>query len=553
MPTIDLYLKQGIEYQSQQCYQEASWQFQLAQQLSPRNFWPYWHLGQVFQSQGCYPEAYGYYLQALPLAVDPIPVYEALATVSQLRGQPEQALDYLQQILIREPHHCCARLRHALVLPVIYPHIEAIAHWRQRFTQALQQVAQQPVTSEAITAGSAHFWLSYQGEQDCALLSTLAQVYLKVCPQLAFAAPHCLKKRYPHPRIRLGMVSAHWYEHTISRLFSGLLAHLPWDTFEVWGIAASVYQDHVTTQLAQSCEHWLVLSSQLEPAREQISALALDVLFYPDIGMEPLTYFLAFSRLAPVQVTSWGHPQTTGIPTIDYFLSSQALETDGAEAAYSETLVRMPSLLPYYPRPELAANPKPRRAFGLPEQAHLYLCPQSLFKIHPQFDSWIDRILQQDPQGYVVLVRDKPDWVTLLHQRLTKIIPTEKIMWLPRISPADYRQLAAVVDVILDPPYLSGGHSSYELFASGTPIVTWPSPWLKGRLTAALYCQMGVMDCVAIDGDAYVRLALRLGTEPLYQAQIKQKIQDHLDQIYACQGAIDGFSEWVQRVVKARF
>ncbi len=41
---------------------------------------------------------------------------------------------------------------------------------------------------------------------------------------------------------------------------------------------------------------------------------SLDILFYPDLGMTPLTYFLAFARLAPVQCVSWGHPVTTGIP-----------------------------------------------------------------------------------------------------------------------------------------------------------------------------------------------------------------------------------------------
>ena len=54
----------------------------------------------------------------------------------------------------------------------------------------------------------------------------------------------------------------------------------------------------------------------------------LDIIFYPEIGMSKTIYFLSFSRLATVQIVSWGHPETTGIDTIDYFFSSILLEPD---------------------------------------------------------------------------------------------------------------------------------------------------------------------------------------------------------------------------------
>ena len=75
---------------------------------------------------------------------------------------------------------------------------------------------------------------------------------------------------------------------------------------------------------------------------EQVAATELDVLFYADIGMDPTTYFLAFSRLAPVQCVTWGHPVTTGIPNIDDYLSSDVFEAPGAEAHYTERLIRLP-------------------------------------------------------------------------------------------------------------------------------------------------------------------------------------------------------------------
>ena len=54
--------------------------------------------------------------------------------------------------------------------------------------------------------------------------------------------------------------------------------------------------------------------------QQVIAGLKLHVLLYADICMEPFTYFLAYSRLAPVQAVTHGHPSTTGLPELDYFV-----------------------------------------------------------------------------------------------------------------------------------------------------------------------------------------------------------------------------------------
>lgn len=71
------------------------------------------------------------------------------------------------------------------------------------------------------------------------------------------------------------------------------------------------------------------------------SEARLDVLLYPELGMDPLTPQLAALRLAPVQVASWGHPETTGMPTIDHYLSAELFEAADSEEYYSERLVRL--------------------------------------------------------------------------------------------------------------------------------------------------------------------------------------------------------------------
>src|SRR5262249_18408687 len=152
----------------------------------------------------------------------------------------------------------------------------------------------------------------------------------------------------------------HLRNHTIGELFRGTIAQLDRKTFALTVGALGRAHDATTQFLQTHADTYLELSPNLPAAREQLAAQALDILVYPDIGMEEWSYSLAFTRLAPVQCVLWGHPVTTGIDTIDYFLSSELLDVPEAQTHYTETLVRLPTLPVYYYRPVLPA-PLPGR------------------------------------------------------------------------------------------------------------------------------------------------------------------------------------------------
>src|SRR5207237_4862511 len=119
--------------------------------------------------------------------------------------------------------------------------------------------------------------------------------------------------------------------------------------------------------------------SILGAAREVVAEQRRAVLVYADLRMDRLAYTLAFPRLAPVQCVTWGHPVTSGIPTVDYFVSSTLFESEDADAHYTEKLVRLDSLPFYAYRPALPERFKARADLGLPTDMHIYACPQSLF------------------------------------------------------------------------------------------------------------------------------------------------------------------------------
>ena len=163
------------------------------------------------------------------------------------------------------------------------------------------------------------------------------------------------------------------------------------------------------------------LVSSLEIARKQIAECEFDILFYTDIGMDPLTYFLSFSRLAPVQCVTWGHPDTTGIPNMDYYISCEDFETEGSETNILNALVRMKNIPNYFYRPDavkLTGSQRSERRLGLPEENRLYVVPQSLFKFHPDFDAVLAEILRRDSNGLLVLFEVHTEFLhTLLMDR----------------------------------------------------------------------------------------------------------------------------------------
>jgi len=278
------------------------------------------------------------------------------------------------------------------------------------------------------------------------------------------------------------------------------------------------------------------------------------VLVYCDVGMEPLTYFLAFARLAPHQVAFYGHPETTGIPGIDYFLSHQDCEPADNAGHYSEKLLLLSPEVAYtyYRKPETAPVPKSREDFSLDPGAHLYLCPQSSFKIHPELDGLFAQILSADPKGQLLLYEGlHPHWNELLVKRLSGAIPdfAARVRFLPRMSHLDFLEVLRLSDVILDPLHFSGGATTLDGLAVGTPVVTLPGAFMRGRQTLACYKRMGIDDCIAADSGEYVRKALQIACDPGLRAELSRRILAAAPLLYEDSGMVQEFENLLLGIV----
>ncbi len=491
------------------------------------------NLGNALQRLGRTDDAAKIYKQAHEL--DPAqPVISLNLGRALLRlGETEQAQTLFENVETRHPEIGAARFLSALAIPFIGQSAEQYARHRKRLVEKVRKLIESPVSlsDPANEVGMTNFASVYHGEDDRKIQELLARAYLAACPALSFSAPHCVGYRPPNDRrIKIGFASAHLGSHTIGKLNRRLIEYLDRERFEVFVFHLGPYardRDSDLAALADTADHFEELAESLSAAQQTVATAELDILYYPDIGMEPMSYFLGFARLAPIQCVIWGHPVTTGLPEIDYFISSSLLEPDNAKEHYSEELILFPDIGTSYTMPQIKPASTTREDFGLAADATLYMCPQSLFKLHPTFDDILKRILTVDAKGLIVLIDGQQEsWSRLLKARFNNSLGNlaDRLVFLPRMPGARYLSLMEHADIILDSIVFCGGNSSLEAFAVGKAVITQPSPFLRGRITAGFYRQMGITDCLADTDEDYAKLAVELANDPERRGEIETRI-----------------------------
>jgi protein O-GlcNAc transferase len=501
------------------------------------------------------------------IALDPSDAgaYYSRGELLRSDGLPDEAVAALDAALAVDPLHGAARLARCMAELPIVPHSEAeIATRRARYLAALQRLAadaEDPAVRRSLVheIGVPAFYLPYQGEND-------------VVPQRAFG------RLAPRPggreKIRLGLVSGFFCAHTVYRLFlDGWLSELDRDRFEITGFHTSRADDAATARLAGLCGRFVRDLPSKAAWRGAVIEAAPHVLLYPEFGMDAISGWLAAQRLAPVQCVTWGHPETTGLPEMDYFLSSDLMEPPDGEQHYSERLVRLPGLALHYTPDETLPEPVDREAFGLradqtrpepidraafglhPEQP-VFWSGQSLFKYLPRHDWIFPAIAAASGPCQFVFVSAMTDALTdIFRDRLRRAFAERGMdadrycVILPKLSQQQYVCLAGLADVILDPPDWSGGRSTLDCLAVGPAIVTLPGRFMRGRHTAAILRQIGCEETIARSAEDYVAIAARLVRDAAWRDRVKQAVSERKHLAYRDARYVPALETFLQQAV----
>jgi predicted O-linked N-acetylglucosamine transferase (SPINDLY family) len=328
---------------------------------------------------------------------------------------------------------------------------------------------------------------------------------------------------------RLGIMSNSLYcadftNHSVSKVFSGVIQQLDREVYDIFIFGFTSGISNAKNPNLNGSSEESVTFVELKTIRNEplqttmtrwhstVEGMHLDMLLYLDIGMDPYTYMLSFARLAPIQVTTWGHPDCHAT-TMDYYITSTVFNND--PKLHREKLVYMDGCSFSFEKPYgLLERPKMNRSeFGIPENFHVYMCAQSIFKITPAFDPVVIGILERDANGIVVFLDTEASgfFRETIQRRLQKY--AHRLLFIPKVPSVEYVACCRMADVLLDAFPFSGGITSLECFAAGLPIVTMNMPHIRGSQTTSYYRLMGFTDLIGNDVEQYVKNAVRLAKD----------------------------------------
>jgi predicted O-linked N-acetylglucosamine transferase (SPINDLY family) len=297
-------------------------------------------------------------------------------------------------------------------------------------------------------------------------------------------------------------------------ILRGIVAHMDRQRFEIHLYHTGALKDAETEWASNRVDRFVQGPKPIKGWLDEVNHDQPDVLFYPELGMEPTACALAALRLAPVQVASWGHPVTTGFPNIDIYLSGELIEGPQAEHHYREKLVRLPGTGVCTESSDLRSQPwgAPTRP---PDVVRFAICQQPI-KFDPADDSLFAQIAKEVGACEFWLASPlKLQWVAARLQNrlagvfrdagLDPIAHLRLVPWLPR---EQFRGFLDQMDVYLDCPGFSGYTTAWQAVHRGMPVVTLEGNFLRQRLAAGLLRQIGVTEGIVSSREAYVETAV---------------------------------------------
>jgi predicted O-linked N-acetylglucosamine transferase (SPINDLY family) len=402
------------------------------------------------------------------------------------------------------------------------------------------------------------FFLTYQEENNLALLKQYGQVCAKAMQRWLDRQKWPSFKRPMGKRIRLGIVSGDIRLHSVwMALIKGWFQSFDLERFELVVFSLADQVDPETSWARSKSDVFVggpkTLPQWVAAMREQ----NCEILLYPAVGLHPMTLKLASLRLAPVQINTWGHPDTSGLPTLDYYVSAECFEPADAQDHYSEQLVLLPHLGNRVQPLALTSSDPGFAAMNLDLERPILVCPGTPFKYQPEHDHIFTEIARGIPDAQLVFFR--PSAATLANLLEARIIKEfeaagldvkDHVRFVRWLNFHEYHCLLRNADVLLDTIGFSGYNTAVQAIECGLPLVTREGRFLRGRLASGVLRRMDLTELIAQTKADYVNLAIRLVTDSDYQAHIRHEIEQRRPVLFDDQSAMGPFQDFLESVAR---
>jgi protein O-GlcNAc transferase len=461
-----------------------------------------------------------------------------LGSVLTMQGDVAEARVHLDRAIDLDPEHIRARFARSLMYAAPFPESPSAAKGiRSDILAGLDEFSLwsegRVLQPEQFVGFNSLFYLSYQEQDNLPALKrygSLCARAMERSPDHRPAVP--IVARPVSGRMRIGIVSADIRDHSVwFALIKGWLEHFDRNRFEIAIFSLPSTPDRETEWAKLHADSFVSGTKSIWQWVDSISELNPAALIYPAIGMDLLTSQLASLRLAPTQINAWGHPDTSGFPTIDLYLSGELFEPADAQQFYSEKLVPLLNLGNCYEGRVRHSVEPDLDALGIDSTRPILICSGTAFKYQIEHDRVMTQIASRIEGSQLIFFRQRPESLSdRLKERLERAFSQagldfdKHVRFIPTQPLNIFHGLLSRAHLALDTIGFSGYNTAIQAIESGLPLVTREGKFLRGRLASGILRRIGMTELIAQTTDEYVSLAAKLIEDAEFQKRVRSDI-----------------------------
>jgi len=528
---------------------EAKTSFEQAIRLNPEFAVAYNNLGLTLMDLHSYEDAQASYTQAIKLNPKLAEAYNNLGLLFVSRGMATKHLECFLKAISINPDNIVYRWNFAnLQLLKIYSTYEDYKKALQKFDYELTKLNSY-ITTERLNKtfqviGTCFpYYLAYFENNNRHLLEKHGEICCRVMKNWQEKNLSSLKNVSSNiknkGKIKVGIISSHIRYHSVwNHFLKGVIKNLDTDKFDLHIFSLDNKSDDETESIKNRVKYFHTGLKNLTEWANKIKNSEIDIAFYPEIGMDKLTIQLASMRLAPVQLCSFGHPETSGLSTIDYYVSSEFLETAESEIFYTEKLIKLPGLGYYFEPPTLETTEINITEIGINPNLPVILCLGYPNKFSPLYDWVYVEIIKRVAGGQLIFMNDREETSEILKIRLKNKMEQaglnyeKHVIFIPGLSRQGYSALMRNADLLLDPIGFSGANTTLQAIGCGLPVVTREGRFQRTKHASAILRSLEIEELITSTEEDYIDLVEKIILDNGFRKNLKFKIKSNENYLY---------------------
>ncbi len=354
-------------------------------------------------------------------------------------------------------------------------------------------------------------------------------------------APH----RAVRTKLRLGIHCHRLRPNTETFALLPVFEYLDRNLFEIHVYVHAATGDSIEDHVRRQADTLTVLPESTKQCVEAIRSGDLDILFFGNNinAVQTPGSVLARYRMARVQCIHFCNPVTSGKRHIDFFiLGRQVGSPEDVEAYFSERILPIDGSGICFDLMEPEAGTfghMSREDLNIAQSSPLFVSGANYFKIIPELRHTWAKILAQVPDSVLVLYPFGPAWAAdypkrLLVEELHRVFaayglgPRQLVVVDTLEGRSDVLALNRLADIYLDAVPYNGATSLLDPLLTGIPPVVANGRELRFSQGAAILRELGCPELIARDEEDYIRLAVRLGTDPRLREAMRERIRTRM-------------------------